>query len=327
MKKGKSMKAILPMVWIVILSLVGCGTEKQSELKIDRPPYEKKTYMSAEVMQGDLTPQITLTLRAEGFETITYDAVNSDLKLEKVYVSVGDHVEKGQLLVAFQSDELEKKMEEAADKQKQEELLADHYTKLMQLDDTLDYSEDIASLSKDAEIMGLYKEEAEEKLKRYQITAKESGTITQMDSNLQNGGFIPGKRLITEVSGSGNYEADRPDEDVIVQGENYTVSVDGTEYQLRAERIEDQKILFTPVSDMSAISEEEKLTLVVDEPVLSNAVYVDEKAVHQTDSGNFVYRLDEDGYRTAVFVDTGQTVGSYTVICNGLEAGEKVTLE
>lgn len=50
-----------------------------------------------------------MKLKAEGLEKITYDATNAELKLDKVYVAVGDKVEKGELLVSFRSDSLEEK--------------------------------------------------------------------------------------------------------------------------------------------------------------------------------------------------------------------------
>ena len=60
--------------------------------------------------KGNLTPEITLKLKAEGLEKITYDATNAELKLDKVYVAVGDKVERGELLVSFRSDSLEAEM-------------------------------------------------------------------------------------------------------------------------------------------------------------------------------------------------------------------------
>lgn len=43
----------------------------------------------------------------------------------------------------------------------------------MKIDDTQDYSSDIAQLDKDTEVAQLYLDEAKEKLSRYQITASE----------------------------------------------------------------------------------------------------------------------------------------------------------
>ena len=90
--------------------LTGCKKAEPELVSTARTPYEKLAYDTTEVKKGNLTPEITLKLKAEGLEKITYDATNTELKLDKVYVAVGDKVEKGELLVSFRSDSLEEKM-------------------------------------------------------------------------------------------------------------------------------------------------------------------------------------------------------------------------
>ena len=87
-------------------------------------------------------------------------------------------MKKGDILVAFKSGEIQKKIEDYSGQISQNKLLAEHYRAIMKIDDTQDYSSDIARLDKDTEVAQLYLDEAEEKLSRYQITASEDGTIT-----------------------------------------------------------------------------------------------------------------------------------------------------
>ena len=82
-----------------------------------------------------------------------------------------------------------KKIEDYSGQISQNKLLAEHYRAIMKIDDTQDYSSDIAQLDKDTEVAQLYLDEAEEKLSRYQITASEDGTITAMNNSLLAGGF------------------------------------------------------------------------------------------------------------------------------------------
>ena len=306
--------------------LTGCGKAEPELVSTARTPYEKLAYDTTEVKKGNLTPEITLKLKAEGLEKITYDATNTELKLDKVYVAVGDKVEKGELLVSFRSDSLEAKMTQYQDEIADKQLLVEHYVNLMSCDASLDYNEDIANLKRDIEVAALYVEEAEEKLSRYQITAKESGTITAMDTYLQKGGFVPGNNLITEVCGTGNYEADLPEGYEFNMGDTYTATLDALSYELKVAGVEENKIIFSPVSDMTSLSEADVLSLVITKPTLENVIYVKASAVKEGEEGHFVYLLDDSGYRKVVPVTAGEKVGNHWVVTSGLSGGEKVTL-
>lgn len=325
-KTGRNMTGSILAGLLGIGFLTGCGASGREVAVIERLPYEKMSYRTAEVQRGDLTPEFTISLSAEGFEQIGYDMTNEDLQLDKVYVSVGDKVKKGDLLVSFQSDSIEQVITDYTEQKKQKELLIEHYTNLMAIDGSVDYSSDITMLKKDILVAELYIEEAEEKLADCQITAKEDGTITAINEYLRNGYYMPGKNLITEVSGTGNYMAVTREAGEFTVGEIYIATADVVDYELRLTSIKDQTLVFEPVSDMSAVSEAETLTMTVKKPQITDAVYVDADAVHQAEDRFFVYVLDEEGYRDAVWVTTGDEVDGYYVITGGLSGGEKVTL-
>lgn len=314
------------MTGITVLSLTGCQEKKREVVTITHAPYEKMVYETTVVQKGDIQPELKLKLRAEGYERITYDATSEDLQLDTVYVSVGDKVEKGDLLVSFQSEKLQQAIDSYKEQYTQNELLAEHYSKLMQIDNTMDYSEDIAKLKQDMEVAELYIEEAEEKLSRYQMIAKESGTITEMNSYLQNGTFVPGNKLITQVCGSGKYQADLPVNYEFHIGERYEATLGQIAYELEVSEVNEKTVVFSPVSDMSSVSEADTLTMEIEQPTLSDVVYVDAGAVKEVDEAYFVYVLDEEGYREAVPVTIGEQVAGQIVITGGLSGGEKVTI-
>ncbi len=314
------------MTGITVLSLTGCQEKKRKIVTITHAPYEKMAYETTVVQKGDIQPELKLKLRAEGYERITYDATNEDLQLDTVYVSVGDKVEKGDLLVSFQSEKLQQAIDSYKEQYTQNELLAEHYSKLMQIDNTMDYSEDIAKLKQDMEVAELYIEEAEEKMSRYQMIAKESGTITEMNSYLQNGTFVPGNKLITQVCGSGKYQADLPVNYEFHIGERYEATLGQITYELEVSEVNEKTVVFSPVSDMSSVSEADTLTMEIEQPTLSDVVYVDAGAVKEVDEAYFVYVLDEEGYREAVPVTIGEQVAGQIVITGGLSGGEKVTI-
>lgn len=305
----------------------GCANRHAEIITVEREPYERIRYQTVEVKRGDLQPEFTLTLRADGITQITYDAISSDLQLDTVYVSVGDKVRKGDLLVSFRSDSIQEKITEYREQCEQMELLAEHYTRLMAINGELDYSNDIAMLKEDIAVAKLYIEEAEERLADYQIIAEDAGTVTAMDQYLKDGYFVPGRKLITQVCGNGRYSAVLPENGSLAVGDIYTAGLGAMTYDMRVVDVNEKTVIFEPVTDMSAVSDADSLTMTVKKPELSDAVYVEAKAVYKGDAGEFVYLLGEDGYRTAVFVTVGDKVDGYYVITDGLVGGEEVTLE
>lgn len=319
---------VLGMALITTMSLfVGCGTTKQTLVTINRTPYEKLAYETTEVQKGDLEPELKLKLREEGYEKVFYDVTNEELQLDKVHVSVGDRVQKGDILVSFKSESIQESIDTYEGQKSQNQLLLDHYVRLMQIDSTVDYSQDITMLQNDIEVASLYIAEAKEKLSRYQVVAQDTGTITEMNSSLQNGIYAPGHRLITEVCGTGNYQAERPEGYEFKIGETYTAEAGINSYELQVAEVTENAVIFTPVSDMSSITEGSNLSVTVKQPVLTNAIYVKASAVLNTEESYFVYVQNEDGYREAVPVTIGERVGEYQIITSGLSGGEKVTLK
>lgn len=325
MRKNRC-KCILTVLLAAALG-TGCASQNAAVITIEKEPYGKISHLVTEVVKGNLQPEITLKLKMDGTQRIYYDAVSEDLQLDKVYVSIGDKVEKGDILVSFQSDSLQQKIADYQEQCQQKELLVEHYTRLMEIDESLNYSSDIQMLRDDIAVAKLYIEEAEQKLAGYQIVAKEPGTITAIDEYLASGYFVPGKNLITEVCGSGNYSVNIPENYEFVIGDVYTATVGVVSYDMRVADITEQKVVFEPISDMSAVMEADDLIMVIKRPELFDVVYVEAAAVHEGENGCFVYVLDEEGYRNAVGVTTGDKVDNYYVITEGLSGGEKVTLD
>lgn len=326
-RKKKYISRLTLATVITSILFSGCGAAQKELAQTDRASYEKISYQTVTVQSGSLTPQTTISLSAQGYTRFSYGATNTELTLEKVNVAVGDHVKKGDILVAFKSGEIQKKIEDYSGQISQNKLLAEHYRAIMKIDDTQDYSSDIAQLDKDTEVAQLYLDEAEEKLSRYQITASEDGTITAMNNSLLAGVFEPGSNLITEISGNGNYEADRPEGYDFNVGDVYTATASDIEFELKVKEVDDKKVVFEPVSDMSAVSDAQIFSMEVTRPAIENAVYVQKDAVHEKDGRYFVYTLDKNGYRQAVWISVADQVGDYRIITEGLKSGDEVVLQ
>ena len=99
-------------IFTVVCLLTGCGASDRKVVTVQHDAYEKMDYQTIDVVRGDLEPSITLTLTADSYEILQYGTNNEELELEKVYVSVGDKVKKGQKLVTFKSDAIQKTIDE-----------------------------------------------------------------------------------------------------------------------------------------------------------------------------------------------------------------------
>ncbi len=317
------------ILMICMLFCCGCADRETVDFSVERQPYEKQEYSTDTAMRGDLEPELTLKLQADGYERIDYDSLEENLELQKVNVSVGDHVKKGELLVSFRCEELRQAISDYQEKITENRLLIDHYEKLMKINPQLSYGEDITSIKKDVKVAELYLKEYEDKLESYQIKARRDGTIIRMDDQLAEGIYEAGRSLITQASGSGKYEAEKPEGYTFHKGEIYDAMLDGVSYPVSVEKITKKRIIFTPGTDMDGVSADDILTITIPLEKLKDVVYVPAADVHHEEESDekdfyYVYVLDENGYRNAVIIQTGGKVGDYMVVKEGLQGGEKV---
>ena len=289
------------------------------------------------VQSGDISPILNLKLSPDEFETKNYKVSQDDYEVEKVNVSKGDRVKAGDIMVQFKADDIQDTIKEYTEQKAENELLIEHYQKLMQIDGSEDYSDDIASLKEDIQIADTYIKEQNEKMKEYCLIAEKDGTVTYVNEWLGYGYASSSDNLVTVASGSSNYTATTDDDYEFKKGDVYQADyevasydmkvIDVSQYEDKATGKQMQKILFEPVDSMAGISEEDVLTMTIHKPVISNVVYVDEKAINEKSEDNYyVFTINDDGFRTAVDVTIGETVDGYTIIKSGLKAGEQVTV-
>lgn len=330
--RGKHCLFVL-LVCMGMCLVEGCQDKPDEVVTITRTLYERQKHPVTEVKRGDLKPDVRVTVKTGGYTQKQYGMANKELELDTVYVSVGDAVKQGDVLVSFKSDSLQKTIKEFEEQKEQSRLMLEHYQRLMQIDATLDYSTDIIMLKEDMQVAGLYVEEAKNRLRSYQITAQEDGTVVKVSDYLQNGYYVPGKNLVTVMSGGGSYVAETAEPEAFSVGEVYTAQSALADYSLRLANIQENMLTFEPAGDVAGIWEENRLTITVEREMVTDAVYVDAKAVHMiTDDSNspvawYVYVLDEYGFWTPVFVTVGLSVGDVVIITDGLKGGEKVMLE
>lgn len=313
----------------------GCGQQSSPVITIENAPYEKYSYKTMEVQQGDLDPSIVLSVKAEGYKIINYTEKTANLNVEKVWVSVGDKVKEGDLLVSFQSEELQNSIDSYEEQIANNNMLIEHYSNLMKINPDADYSTDIKMLKQDNEIAGLYIEEINEQLKNYQIHATSPGTITNVNESLKQNYYIPNNNLVSQACGTGKYTTSTTADYAFAVGDEYTAVGGLFSYRIRISDITEstdsfgnvvKKITYEPLSDMSGVSDADTLTVTIEKPTLEDVLYIDATCVYRLEEGTFVYVVDEEGYRSAVEVKCGDVVGESIVITEGLSVGEKVSL-
>lgn len=336
MKYRKSISCVLSGMLAAML-LAGCGGNYNTgKPQITVDAYSMRAYETTTVQKGDIAPVLSLNLQPDEYTTTNYRLESENDEIDKINVSVGDKVNAGDVMVSFKSEDIQDLIDTYETQKSDNELLIEHYMKLMEIDSSQDYTAEIESLREDTEIASLYLEEQNEKLSEYNLIAEKSGTVTFVSDNLQWGYAPAQETLVTVASGSSNYTADTDDDYDFVIGETYQAEfgiatydmklVEITEYVDAATGKDMRTLLFEPLSDMTGLSESDTIVLEIHKPVIENVVYVDKNAVFSVEDKQYVYLVNEEGYRVAKEVTQGTVVDDVVIIESGLEGGEQVTL-
>jgi len=333
MEKRRIKKYSCLLILCLAAGVSGCkkgegGGEKEVQVTIAE--YQKNTYATATVQHGSIEPVLSLELTPDEFESNSYSIRQEMLEVEEINVEKGTRVQAGDVMVAFKSEGITETIAEYEKRKVEDQMLIDHYTKLMKIDKNEDYSADIKKLKDDLTVANLYIKEQNDRLSEYQLVAEKAGTVTAVSEDLLKGYGVAGKALVTVASGSSNYTASTTDDFTFETGEIYEARFGVADYEMKVISVEEKDgyhvITFEPVSDMAGVSENDVLTMDIKKEKIENAVYVEETAVFTVENKTYVYRVDEDGFREAVPVTVGATIDGYIIIEDGLKEGEQVTL-
>ncbi len=335
MSKGK--KAVLSvLVFLFSCACTACGERNVEEkAQICIPVYEKKQYDTCEVQKGDLDSMLELMLTTQDYRKISYTVEKEDLEIDTIYVAVGDKVKKGDTLISFKSGDIESQIESYENQLEEDTLLIAHYKRVQKLgkDELYDMSDAISDVEREMKLLKIRIEEAQDVLKDYSVVAEADGTISDINDVLLYGYVVTNDALITQTCGSDNYQATTQDTYPFETRQVYTAKSKFAEYEMKlvsvceTEKEGERSLIFEPVSDMSGVSESDVFTITIKKQTLSNVVYVSQDAVSQTDGRYFVYTLDENGFRDAIWVEIGETIDDVTIITSGLSGGEQVVVE
>ncbi len=331
--------AILLCGTLAAASLSGCGSSGSStKPSIYLESYQKTEYETTTVQSGDISPVLELSLTPDEYEIKSYSIEQSDYEVGEVLVEEGDYVEEGDILIQFVADDIQETIDEYTQQKEENEMLIEHYKKLMAIDSSEDYTSEIKELQSEIEVAETYIDEKSDKYSEYTLVAEKAGTVTYVNEWLSEGYASNNDTLIKVASGSSNYTAQTTDDHTFKEGDIYEASYKLAVYEMKVISVSKktdeatgtttQTIIFEPVDDMEGVSITETLSMTINKTVLSNVTYVKKSAIcEKAEEGNYyVYVLDEEGYRTAVDVTIGDTVDGMTIITSGVEAGEQVTI-
>lgn len=335
MRKIRKRQMAAVMVLCVGL-LSGCAGKTQTDdLVITIPEYEKITYTTEPVVHGDIAPVLDLRLKSEQFERKEYYPDHDEMEVDQVFVHVGDVVQNGDTLVTFSSEDITEERRQYENRVEEDALLIDHYTKLDAINQTDEHQESIEQLKKDQEIAGLYIKDLDARLEAYTIKAEGSGIVSSLSDMLDYGTVYAGDAVVTILYGSDNYTTTTEDDYAFEVGQTFTATFGVGSYEVRLTAIAvlasdtdagmKRQLTFTLV-DSAKRPSSDSLNLEIEKNVLKNVLYVPEDAIVYVGNDNYVYVLDEDGFRHGIQVQTGVTIDGYTVIEDGLKEGDKVVI-
>lgn len=335
MRKIRKRRMAAVMVLCVGL-LSGCAGKTQTDdLVITIPEYEKITYTTEPVVHGDIAPVLDLRLKSEQFERKEYYPDHDEMEVDQVFVHVGDVVQNGDTLVTFSSEDITEERRQYENRVEEDALLIDHYTKLDAINQTDEHQESIEQLKKDQEIAGLYIKDLDARLEVYTIKAEGSGIVSSLSDMLDYGTVYAGDAVVTILYGSDNYTTTTEDDYAFEVGQTFTATFGVGSYEVRLTAIAvlasdtdagmKRQLTFTLV-DSAKRPSSDSLNLEIEKNVLKNVLYVPEDAIVYVGNDNYVYVLDEDGFRHGIQVQTGATIDGYTVIEDGLKEGDKVVI-
>ena len=327
-------KIIASILVIAVMGLVGCESRDSSDrAQIYIEEYEKVEYETVAVERGDITPQFMLNVYSDGFYRKNYYPALDNVEVEQVYVKKGDTVKEGDVMITFKSGDISKQIEQYENKLNQNIMLVDHYSNLMRIDPTLDYSADIKLLKDDIEVCNLYIEELKSKLSLYNVVAEGTGMVTMILDRLDYGYVNTADNIMSVSYGTGEYYATTQEDYDFKIGDVYEGSYSTYRYSLeltdiqdvKNEKGEDEKKLYFKLA-MDGVAGVDSMWVLLNKDTLENVLYLPAKSVFYVNGSNYVYMLDENGYREAVEVKTGEIIDEYIVIESGLEEGDKVVI-
>ena len=355
--------SLMLLVSLLLALLSGCGLLPQEEAYSRAPiitEEDTEQYVMAKVMRGDIT--VTDVVRASfipsASEKLSFSVGGE--RIAHVYVSVGDEVKKGDLLIELDISTIEAEITSQNDQIDQLSLSLSHLYASLAIDleqaELLDqqaeannvanwssrqtavqasYYTQISSVSNQLEVAQARLTELELEKEKRQLRASIDGIVSQMSSFYRGERSVKDREIITIVDmEEALFEVYSNNSSLLKDGETYVMTSGTKEFvttcclgkDLDFPSVKPEGIylkLEVPDPELKK-GASGSVTVIVQE--VKNTLFVPVKAVQTVQGQTVVYIPDEQGFRQMVEVTVGITNGTVIEIKSGLEEGDTIIL-
>ncbi len=306
------------------LSLNGCtvgNSDTEPVVSIDE--YQKTSYVTTAAIRGSLTPEVLVFLYAEDEEQVSFYPYQDNVSLDKILVNEGDYFHKGDILATFDSESINDELKAYQKKIDDNKLSIEHLKKLNQISEDAGRTDEIKRLNEEIDIAKLYVKELSAKKNDYNIVAERNGIVEKIPDIADKKNLSIDKPIMVVTYGSGIYSVGVDKYDFKV-GEEFKISIGGTEFTVAVTDVnKDEKKAYLKLKEDVVIGQK-TISLSITKPEIKDVIYIPASCIFKSEGKNYVYLLDENGYRYAREVEVGETVGAYVTINSGLEENEEV---
>ena len=359
---------------MLVFSASGCGGSERALVHIGTPSIEEKDYTTTFVVRGDVTYELEEELHLVNYVESKYGLSSKlmdsmmlkDVAFDKLYVSVGDKVKKGDVLLTMSSKSLEDEIDSYTEQKEKAQLEKIHYNNRTAIDNDEDNSIAIARCDQDINVATGYLTELESKKENLTIRADEDGEVIDISDQAISGTMSNTDGLLTIASGDDTYFLETEEKTTLSVGQivtstnkllrydmvvtNVEKSSAGTKVYFKIlgieGKVENEAELAASLVGMASpgdatetdamkdaqVSDREKiivhgLTVPIAEETRKDVLYVASSAVTERDGRYYVFMIDEHGARVSREIKVESVLGEYAIITDGLVEGDEVLAE
>lgn len=326
-------RKILGLIICTALLMTGCSIlPEEPEYYVPPVIHEDDENQVEEimVMKGDIADVYKLKVAYEASESSNLCFGISDESLKSVYIKVGDVVKKGDLLATLDTKTY---TDETTDLELQADRLEENIAymdKLMSIDSANkdSYTRSREDYTKELTTVNMAIEENNIRISEREIRADIDGTIAKLKETYDGYTSNENEIFVRIIGGSRNLTTTVGDKTGLEIGKEYDLVSGDYTYVIKLSSIEEKdgsfNLLFDFVDDVGNISESFKGNISYNLSEAKDVLYLPTSAVSILNNESFVYVKNEDGFKTKLNIETGDIVGEYIIVKEGLKEGDLV---
>ena len=344
-------RTLLCELLALTLLLCGCRSGTSNNKNAIKAVLDVKTseYRMTSVKRGDIAMRESVRVSYFASESESLSFPVSGLYYESIDVEVGDSVRTGDQLAALERSAIDDEIIELNARKESLENEIGRTKSVLDLLEARGVSDDmkrpyeitVRNANNEVKVIDARLDELECERSDRIITAGIDGTVTFVREIANGEVSTKGKNVVSVTNlDSCAFSATLEHPEALNENEIYTVSIDGTMYELRltsaeslgiAETAKNEKssrttVFFrnlTPSVDL-ANGASGKFYITIDDR--NDVLYLPSSAVSEVDGQICVYVPDETGLASVKPVSVGLDTGSYIEILSGIDEGETVIL-